>query len=120
MTEIAVGRLQVTIDAEVIQEIVHRYGALGRYADAVSMARDLMILVPQILPITAAEMHIAVTLFAQYGPQGLRSRDAIHAAVMQSQGLHQIISPDVHFDLIPGLAGLDPIALYQSATQSKP
>src|SRR3954467_12974625 len=36
MTEIASGRLQVVIDAELIQEILHRYGAQGRYADAVA------------------------------------------------------------------------------------
>ena len=56
MTQIASGRLQVVIDAEVIQEILHRYGALGRYTDAVNMARDVMTIVPQILPVTAADM----------------------------------------------------------------
>ena len=45
MTEIANGRMQVVIDAEVIQEILHRYGALGRFGDAVRMATDLMTLV---------------------------------------------------------------------------
>src|SRR4051812_42298762 len=90
MTEIAGGRMQVVIDAEVIQEILHRYGALGRHADAVNMARDLMTLVPQILPVTAADVQTAVTLFQQYGPQGLRARDAIHAGIVQNHGLTHI------------------------------
>lgn len=120
MTEIASGRMQVVIDAEVIQEILHRYGALGRFPDAVSMARDLMTLVPVILPVAAADMQIAVTLFQQYAPLGVRARDAIHAAVMQNHGLVQIISSDAHFDLIAGLTRLDPIALHQTASQSTP
>ena len=118
MTEIASGRLQVAIDAEVIQEILHRYGALGRYA--VNVARDLMTIVPQILPVTAADMQTAVTLFQQYAPRGMRARDAIHAAIMQNHGLTHIISSDAHFDLVSGLTRLDPIALHQTATQSSP
>lgn len=97
MTQIASGRLQVVIDAEVIQEILHRYGALGRYADAVNMARDVMTIVPQVLPVTAADMQTAVTIFQQYAPQGMRARDAIHAAIMQNQGLTHIISSDAQF-----------------------
>lgn len=120
MTQIASGRLQVVIDAEVIQEILHRYGALGRYADAVNMARDLMTIVPQILPVTAADMQTAVTIFQQYAPQGMRARDAIHAAIMQNHGLTHIISSDAHFDLVVGLTRLDPLVLCKTATQSGP
>lgn len=119
-TEIASGRMQVVIDAEVIQEILHRYGALGRFADAVNMARDLMTLVPQVLPVTAADMQTAVTLFHQYAPQGVRARDTIHAAIMQNHGLSQIISSDAHFDLIAGITRLDPIELRRGDSQSTP
>lgn len=120
MTQIASGRLQVVIDAEVIQEILHRYGALGRYADAVNMARDVMTVVPQILPITATDMQIAVAVFQQYAPRGMRARDAIHAAIMKKHGLTHIISSDAHFDLVTDLTRLDPILLHQTATQSSP
>ncbi|HZV06517.1 MAG TPA: type II toxin-antitoxin system VapC family toxin [Gemmataceae bacterium] len=120
MTQIASSRLQVVIDAEVIQEILHGYGALGRYTDAVNMARDVMTVVPQIFPVTAADMQTAVTIFQHYAPRGMRARDAIHAAIMQNHGLTHIISSDAHFDLIPGLTRLDPIVLYQAATQSGP
>ena len=120
MTEIANGRMQVVIDAEIIQEILHRYGSLGRFADAVNMASDLMTLVPQILPITEADMRIAVAIFQQYAPLGMRARDAIHAAVMQLHGLVQIISSDVHFDLIPVVTRLDPIVLYRAAFPPSP
>ncbi len=120
MTQIASGRLQVVIDAEVIQEILHRYGALGRYADAVNMAKDLMTIVPQILPATAADMQTAVTIFQQYAPRGMRARDAIHAAIMHNHELTHIISSGAHFDLVGGLARLDPIMLHQTAMPSGP
>ena len=120
MSQIATGGMQVVIDIEVIQEILHRYGALGRYPDAVKMARDLMTLVPSILPVAAADMQTAVTLFERYAPQGVRARDCIHAAVMHNHGLTHIISSDAHFDLIAGLTRLDPIVLYQTAFPSKP
>jgi predicted nucleic acid-binding protein len=120
MTQISSGGVQEVIDAEVIQEILHRYGALGRYADAVTLARDLMTLVPQILPVTAADMQTAVNVFQQYAPRGMRARDAIHAAIMQNHGLIHIISADAHFDLVAGLTRLDPIVLHQTATQSGP
>jgi len=120
MTQIASGRLQVVIDVEVIQEILHRYGALGRHGDAVNMARDVMTVVPQILPVTAADMQTAVALFQQYAPRGMRARDAIHAAIMQNHGLTHIITSDVHFDLVAGVTRLDPIALYQTAAQTGP
>lgn len=120
MTEIAHGRMQVVIDVEVIQEILHRYGAQGRHADAVNMANRLMAIVPQVLPVTRADMQTAVTLFQQYAPQGVRSRDVIHAAIMQNHRLTHIVSSDAHFDLIAGLTRLDPITLYQEASQATP
>jgi predicted nucleic acid-binding protein len=120
MTEVALGRLQVVIDAEVVQEVLHRYGALRRYADAVSMAQDLMTLVPHILPVTESDVRKAVSLFQQFAPRGVRSRDLVHAAVMQNHGLTQIISTDAHFDLVPGLTRLDPIGLHQAATRPSP
>lgn len=109
MTAIADGRVQVVIDAEVIQKILHHYGALQRYADTAKMAQDLMILVPRALPVTAADMQIAVALVQRYAPQGVRARGTIHAAIMPNHGLTHVISSDTHFDLVAGLTPLDPI-----------
>ena len=120
MSQIAGGGMQVVLDIEVIQEILHRYGALGRFPGAVQMARDLMTLEPAILSVSAADMQTAVTLFERYAPQGVRARDCIHAAVMHTHGLTHIISSDTHFALITGLTRLDPIVLYQTASQSTP
>jgi predicted nucleic acid-binding protein len=120
MSEIAHGRLMVAIDAEIIQEVLYRYGALGRHTDAVTMATDLMTLVPNIYPVTSADVQTAVALYRQYASQGVRSRDIIHAAVMQNSGLTEILSADRHFDLIAGIRRIDPIALYQQVQIQPP
>lgn len=79
------------------------------------MVNDLMILVSKIYPVTAADMQKAVVLFHQYMPQGVRSRDIVHVAVMQNNELTHIISTDTHFDLITGVSRLDPLVLYQQS-----
>jgi predicted nucleic acid-binding protein len=61
-----------------------------------------------------------VSLFQQYAAQGVRSRDIIHAAIMQNHAWTDIISSDTHFDLIAGLKRLDPIVLYQHASRTTP
>ena len=80
----------------------------------------LMTLVPQVLPVTVADMQSAVSLFGQYASKGVRARDTIHAAIMKNHGLTYIISSGGHFDLIPGLTRLDPIVLFQAASGSTP
>jgi predicted nucleic acid-binding protein len=115
MSQTADGLLLAAIDVEVIQEILYRYGALGRYADAVAIATDLLALVPNVYPVTPADVQTAVALYQQYAPHGVRSRDVIHAAVMLNNGISEIISADSHFDLIVGIRRADPIALYQQA-----
>jgi len=64
------------------------------------------------------DVQVAVGLFQQYSPQGVRSRDIVHAAVMQNNRLTEIISTDIHFDLIQGLTRLDPLTLYQNASRN--
>lgn len=86
MQQVSRGELEAVTDVEVIQEILHRYGALGRYTEAVVVATDLMMIVPNVLAVSAADVQQAVALFQQYAPQGVKSRDIIHAAVMLNKG----------------------------------
>ena len=58
---------------------------------------------PDVLPVTRRDVDTAARLFAQYGPEGVKARDVIHAAVMQNNGLSTIISTDTHFDQLPSL-----------------
>ncbi|GBC97436.1 Ribonuclease VapC13 [bacterium HR16] len=111
----AVTRTQITvaIDTEIVQEILHRYGALGRYTEASTLASDLLTLVPTVYPVTLRDVKLAIELFRQYAPQGVRSRDVIHVAVMLNNGIREIISTDKHFDIIAGIHRVDPTDLAQ-------
>ena len=108
LTEIANGRLGTVINAEIIQEILYRYGAIQQWPIGAQMAQNLLDLVPIVLPVTENDMKTAVSLFAQYAPQGVKARDLLHTAVMHNHQLTHIISTDKHFDLIDGITRLDP------------
>jgi hypothetical protein len=114
LTEIANQRLPVAIDTEIIQEVLSRYGALERYDLAVEMASNLLDLIPTVLPVGPKDVQRAVHLFEQYAPEGVKGRDVLHAAVMQTNGLTKIISMDNHFDRIVGITRLDPQALFEA------
>lgn len=114
MREVAAARLVVVIDAETIQEVLYRYGAQQRWAAAIQVAANLLTIVPTIYAVTPADARRAMDLFRYYGPQGVKTRDLVHAAVMQNNGLTEIISTDTDFDRLAGLgiARLDPLVLY--------
>jgi len=112
LTEIANGRLNAVIDAEIIQEILYRYGAIQQWQVGVQLARNLLDLVPTVLPVTVDDMKTAVSLFAQYAPQGVKARDVLHTAVMHTHQLTHIISTDKHFDQIKDITRLDPKVLF--------
>jgi predicted nucleic acid-binding protein len=52
MAAIAGDALRAAIDTEIVQEILHRYGALQRYAEAVTVASDLLAVVELVYPVT--------------------------------------------------------------------
>ncbi|GJM42539.1 MAG: hypothetical protein DHS20C20_28210 [Ardenticatenaceae bacterium] len=108
LTEIANGRIEAVISSEIIQEVLYRFGAIDEWQTGVQMARNLMDLVPNVLPVTVKEMQTAVSLFIQYAPQGVKARDVVHTAVMHTHQLTHIISTDKHFDQIDGITRLDP------------
>ncbi len=112
LTEVANGRLDTIVDAEIIQEILYRYGAIQQWQIGVQMARNLLDLVPKVLPVTASDVKTAISLFAHYAPQGVKARDVLHTAVMQNHDLTHIISTDRHFDQIDGITRLDPQVLF--------
>jgi predicted nucleic acid-binding protein len=115
LAEVAKGRLAAAMDAEAVQEILYRHGALQRWDLAAQIVTELLEVVPMVYPITAADARLAVTLFQRYAPRGVQSRDLIHAAVMQNNGITEIISTDAHFDQIEGITRLDPLQLYAEA-----
>ncbi|HKK64634.1 MAG TPA: type II toxin-antitoxin system VapC family toxin [Clostridia bacterium] len=83
-------------DAEVLQEILHRYAAIQRL-DAMQPALDALLgIVDEVFTVSAADMLRAKDLFLAYS--SISARDAVHAAVMTTQDISRIFSFDSHFD----------------------
>jgi len=87
-------------DAEVLQEILHRYVAINR-REAIEPAFDVLLgVVDTVLPIELGDVQRARKLLAT--PR-LQARDAIHVAVMQRHDISRVLSFDRAFDAVPGL-----------------
>ncbi len=112
LSEVANGNIPAVIDSETIQEILYRYGAIGRSQLAVTMATNLLDLIPIVLPVTHDDARTAIELYARHAHSGAKARHVVHAAVMQNNGISGIISVDKHFDHFPGIVRLDPQDLF--------
>jgi uncharacterized protein len=106
----AVSRSEVAaaIDVEVLQEILHRYRAIGRWDDGRRVFDLARAIVPTVLPVTAEVMDDARALMDRHPRLG--ARDAVHAAVVRVCDLSGISSYDRDFDLVPGLQRTEPSA----------
>jgi uncharacterized protein len=97
---IAAGERLVT-DAEVLQEILHRYVAIQR-REAIGPALEVALeITDQIFPIEQRDV-LRATEIVQH-PAHLSARDAIHIAVMERHGVRSICSFDADFDRWPGI-----------------
>ncbi len=97
---VADGRRLVT-DAEVLQEILHRYVAINR-RDAIGPCMDAILgVVDDVLAVELADVLAAQRLVERVAT--LSARDALHVAVMQRHGIHDILTFDRGFDAIPSL-----------------
>lgn len=93
---------RLVTDAEVLQEILHRYTAIDRL-DAIQPAFGaLLAVVDDVMPITADDVKAAKDIVMQM--TGLSARDSIHAAVMQRHGISTIMMFDRGFAALPGLS----------------
>jgi len=104
LEQLAVRGERLVTDAEVFQEILHRYRAIDR-ADAIQPAFDaLSAVVDGVYPIDADDVDRARSVLL--GRWTLTARGALHVAVMQQHGIDRILSFDRHFDEVPGVERL--------------
>jgi len=97
-------RQRLVTDAEVLQEILHRYVAIDR-RDAIQPAFDALLgVVDQVLDVTRSTAERAKEIVL--GHRRLSARDAVHLAVMEQHGINRILSFDSGFDGFPGVARL--------------
>ena len=97
-------RQRLVTDAEVLQEILHRFVAIGR-RDAIQPAFDALLgVVDQVLAVDLAVAERAKQIVL--GRRQMSARDAVHLAVMEQHGIEQILSFDSGFDGFPGITRL--------------
>jgi predicted nucleic acid-binding protein len=105
--EIWVARLagageRLVTNAEVLQEIVHRYAAIQQRDRIAPVLAQTLRLVDEVFPVSPAEVLRAAEIVASAAR--LSARDALHIASMERHGLARIFTFDRAFALWPGLS----------------
>lgn len=101
-------------NAEVLQELLHRYLALKRFQDGKRVVEDFAaVMEGSVEGFLAEDVLLACRLAERYatGPgSGLAARDLLHAAVMLRDGSTRIVTADKDFDGLveAGIERLDP------------
>lgn len=94
------GKRLVT-DAEVLQEVIHRFAAIDR-RHAIAEAFDVLLsIVYRVLPIEQHDVVRAADIVRHRAR--LSARDALHVAIMERYGIDSILSFDADFDRWPGI-----------------
>jgi predicted nucleic acid-binding protein len=97
-------RQRLVTDAEVLQEILHRYVAINRRHDIQPAFDALLNVVDEILPVDRTAVERAKQIVLSY--QRLSAREAVHLAVMEQHGIDRILTFDAGFDGFPGVTRL--------------
>lgn len=106
LRRVAQGSMDAAIDAEVLQEILHRYRALRRWKEGRKLYDLVRQIFPTVIPITAEVLDRARSLLDEY--DHLIARDALHAAVVELHSHDAICSYDGDFDSIRSIRRLQP------------
>ena len=92
---------RLATDAEVLQEVLHRYTAIHRRDAIAPTVRLALEIVDEVYPIEKADVLRAGEIVQN--PAELSARDAIHIAIMERHGIRSILSFDSDFDRWPGI-----------------
>ena len=104
LEKLITDRQRLVTDAEVLQEILHRYVAIDR-RDAIQPAFDALLgVVDQVLVVDGPVVQRAKQIVLGY--RQLSARDAVHLSVMEQNGIDRILSFDSGFDAFPRVTRL--------------
>lgn len=104
LEKVILDRQRLVTDAEVFQEILHRYAAINR-REAIQHAFDaLFAIVDQVFPVDRGTVEEAKQIVLAY--RQFSARDAVHLAVMRQHRIDQIMSFDSGLDGLPGIVRL--------------
>ena len=106
LRRVAEGEMDGVVDAEVLQEILHRFAAIGRLEDGFRLFDAFERVVTEVIPVEHQDVADARQLLGIH-PE-ITARDAIHAAITRRHEIETIYSYDKHFDKIKGIHRLEP------------
>lgn len=98
--------MDAAVDAETLQEILHRYRAMNRWEDGRKLYDLTRTTFAVVIPITAEILDDARVLLDKHTT--LMARDALHAAACRKAGARAICSFDKDFDVIRELKRIEP------------
>lgn len=99
--------LSFVTNAEVLQELIHRYLAVRRWRLGREVVRGFAeVMQDRIKPVYVEDIIEAASLADRH--QSVSARDLVHVAVMNRMGIDRIVSSDTDFDRLPGITRLDP------------
>jgi predicted nucleic acid-binding protein len=95
---------RLVTDAEVFQEILHRYSAIGRESAIQPAFEVLLGVVDEVFAVELGDVQRAKEILL--GVKGVSARDSVHLATMERHGVHAIMSLDSGFDAYPAIQRL--------------
>lgn len=96
LNDVRHGTIDACTSTEVLQEILHRYSAIGLRTMGCRVYDLFVDVVPQVLPVTLADTDVARNLLSE--SDTLSSRDVLHVAVMMNNDIGSVATFDEGFD----------------------
>jgi predicted nucleic acid-binding protein len=95
---------RLVTDAEVLQEILHRYVAIVRRDAILPAFQAILGVVDEVFAVELRDVERARDIL--FASAQLSARDAVHLAIMERNRIETIISFDSGFDGYPGITRL--------------
>lgn len=92
---------RLVTNAEVFQEILHRYTAIQRPDAIQSCFNTLLGIADEVFSVEEQDVRAAKDILL--GSRKLSARDALHVAIMRRHDVRQIMTFDQGFDGLPGI-----------------
>ncbi len=92
---------RLVTNAEVLQEILHRYSSIGRKEAIQPAFQTLFDIVDEVFPIEASDVERAKAIL--FTADRFSARDALHLASMERHAVTRILTFDRGFDGYPGV-----------------
>ncbi len=108
LKDVETQALSAVVNTETFQELLYRYSHIGVAEKGVQLCKDILKYPLAILPITKADIQLAIELFEHHKDARVKPRDAIHAATLKNNNISQLISADKDFDSFDFLTRIDP------------